>query len=377
MLQKAAFLLLYPPLSSGQWAAVWLHGLSMDLSVAAYLSVIPLLGAIVGDWLKKPRQQAILRRVLNIYFIICAVIIATITVVDLALYRYWHFRIDTTPIFYFTTSPSSAMASASFLEIAGGILAIVLLAWLLTKPFLFLDRICPKQSRRPTLDTALLIVAMPLLFLAIRGGMKVGTMNPSHAYFSTDTRLNHAAINPICNLLYSAIHQTNFGNQFRFFTHEEATAALAALNESTKTPKRSDGSGGSLSISDSLSIAKACFEGDSLSIAKESSGKEFLQLQRSFSSAVSPGDYRLLPALNLICLRAGMVMGSWVRGLMPVRSGFSTTEKVPKPSNATLSPSARASLIVENIASTASLACALVRPALVATALTSCVLFIF
>ena len=81
------------------------------------------------------------------------------------------------------------------------------------------------------------------------------------------------------------------------------------------------------------------------------------------------------PALNLMVLRAGMVMDSLVRGLMPVRSPFSVTAKVPNPSRATLSPSARAPAIASIVASREALAWALVRPAFSAIAEMSSDLF--
>lgn len=51
-------------------------------------------------------------------------------------------------------------------------------------------------------------------------------MNLSRAYFSTDGRLNHAAINPAFSLMYSATHQNKDYDRFVFMSDEEAETAL-------------------------------------------------------------------------------------------------------------------------------------------------------
>lgn len=225
-LQKAAFLLFYPPESDSGLSRVWLHGLSMDCSMAAYLSIVPLLAQLAALWLSGKWRRGVLA-VQKFYLVAVAIILAIVTVADLALYRYWHFRLDTTPLFYLSTSPAAAMASASALEIALAVIAIALLSWGLAKWLLFAAGALRKPVLKRWPDTIALIVAIPLLFLAIRGGVTVSTMNPGHAYFSSDARLNHAAINPAFNLLYSATHQANFGSQYRFMSDDEASHAIS------------------------------------------------------------------------------------------------------------------------------------------------------
>ena len=61
-----------------------------------------------------------------------------------------------------------------------------------------------------------------LLVLPIRGSLTVSTMNPSRAYFSQRRQLNHAATNPAFNLLYSATHQADFSERYRFFSPGQA-----------------------------------------------------------------------------------------------------------------------------------------------------------
>ena len=73
---------------------------------------------------------------------------------------------------------------------------------------------------------------------------------------------------------------------------------------------------------------------------------------------------------------AGISITSPVRGFLPVRAARVLTSNVPKPTRATLSPSARASEIESTTALTAASASFFESSALAATAATSYVLFI-
>mgnify|MGYP006914838079 CR=1 FL=1 len=49
--------------------------------------------------------------------------------------------------------------------------------------------------------SGVLLLLTGLLFIPIRGGFTVSTMNTGKVYFSTNQRLNHAAINPAFSLM--------------------------------------------------------------------------------------------------------------------------------------------------------------------------------
>jgi phosphoglycerol transferase MdoB-like AlkP superfamily enzyme len=64
-------------------------------------------------------------------------------------------------------------------------------------------------------------------------------MNPGYVYFSDNMYLNHTALNPVFNVLYSLSHQKDFGKQFRFMDDEVAhaiSADLMACNEQDSVP---------------------------------------------------------------------------------------------------------------------------------------------
>ena len=113
--QKVVFILyyykgFYSECTMGDFADVILHGLPLDAAIAGYLTAIPALLLIAGVWW----QGKALRYIFKGYYIFCAVLLALIFIGDLALYQYWGFRLDTTPLFYLKSSPKDAFASATF-----------------------------------------------------------------------------------------------------------------------------------------------------------------------------------------------------------------------------------------------------------------------
>lgn len=202
----------------GDWFDVIIHGLAMDCSVAGYFTLVPAL-IITASTLCGSRITGLL---LKIYSAFSAIVISLTYILDLILYDYWNFRLDATPLFYFFSSPSSAMASADFKASAIAVISVILLAsaiyFLLNYTVL---RIKVEKSRRIA-PFFLSFVITAALFIPIRGSFTVSTMNLSRSYFSDNQRLNHAAVNPIFSLLYSLTHQTDFASQFQYYAQDEA-----------------------------------------------------------------------------------------------------------------------------------------------------------
>ncbi len=234
VLQRPIFMAYYHDLYSnasfGDYFKVMWHGLPLDLSLAGYLTAIPGVLLIASAWTASP----LLRRIRQIYFGLTAFIMACIFIIDLGLYDFWGFRLDATPIFYFFSSPKDALASVSFWFIMSGILAILIYAALLYGIFYMVLIRERKPLKIPYLRlnvslTLLLLTAA--LFIPIRGGFTVSTMNLSKVYFSQDQRMNHAAINPAFSFMYSATHQTNFDKQYRFMDPKVADELFAEMTD--------------------------------------------------------------------------------------------------------------------------------------------------
>ncbi|MDE6347536.1 MAG: LTA synthase family protein, partial [Bacteroides sp.] len=238
MLQKPLFMLFYRSLyaeaSGADWLRVVWHGLPLDLSLAGYLTVLPGFLFIASAWtLSRP-----LWRLWCGYFGVVALLLSLIFTVDAGLYAYWGFRLDATPLFYFFSSPRDALASASLWTLLGGLLSMVLYAALLYALFhaLLLRRRLRLQMKLPyrrlTVSVVLLLFT-GALFLPIRGGFTVSTMNVGKAYFSANQRLNHAAINPAFSLMESLAKQKDFASQYRFMSSKEADSLFRPMIDSS------------------------------------------------------------------------------------------------------------------------------------------------
>lgn len=230
-------------------AVIW-HGLPLDLSMAGYLSVIPGFLSIAVVWLKRE----LVKPIMNIYFIIASLFITCSFLLNASLYPYWKYPLDSTPLFYFFTSPADAIASVSIWQV---ILSIVILI-VLTIGVWFTLRLrgekrqqysrygygyggfgSGKRNRFDDFDrhrgrtSIILLLLTGLLFLPIRGGITVSTMNTGQAYYSQNAYLNHSAVNPLFSLLESITHQEDFASQYRFMKDKEADKIFATMTSTS------------------------------------------------------------------------------------------------------------------------------------------------
>lgn len=234
VMAKIVFMLCYPSLYGGcglaDYLNVILHGLRLDMATAGYLTALPALFLVGSAWIRSVKGVAL---PLKIYLGMMIPIVVLIIMVDTTLYIYWDFKLDITPLFYFLSSPGAAMASTSAVTIVFSVIAWVAVsagAWWLMAAICGLSRYRVVTRCRAAVSGAMLLMAA-LLFIPIRGGFGVATINLSSAYFSQNMRLNHAAINPAFSLLYSAMHQQRFGDQFRFLPEGDAAAIMARIRD--------------------------------------------------------------------------------------------------------------------------------------------------
>lgn len=218
--------------------------------MAGYLSVIPGFLSIAVVWLKRD----LVKPIMNIYFIIASLFITCSFLLNASLYPYWKYPLDSTPLFYFFTSPADAIASVSIWQV---ILSIVILI-VLTIGVWFTLRMrgekrqqysrysygyggfgSGKRNRFDDFDrhrgrtSIILLLLTGLLFLPIRGGITVSTMNTGQAYFSQNAYLNHSAVNPLFSLFESITHQEDFASQYRFMKDKEADKIFATMTSTS------------------------------------------------------------------------------------------------------------------------------------------------
>lgn len=216
------------------WFRIQLHGMKMDLSVTAYLLVLPFLFIIGTSFFRKP----IFYRFSNIYMSIVLPVLILVTMIDARLYRYWGFRLDITPLIYLET-PKEAFASVTFpdffLPILIGIILLVI--------FLVLYRkiIAPvAKAFRPDylISPVSFLILTVLLVIPMRGGLGIAPLNVGSVYFHENMFANHAAINVNWNTVYSLTKKDKLTKKYRYFTVQKADSLFTELHpQSSQTAK--------------------------------------------------------------------------------------------------------------------------------------------
>ena len=213
-------------------AVIW-HGLPMDISVAGYLTIVPTLLALISIWL----HPALIRILHRTYLALASLLLSIVYCTDAVLYSFWQFRIDSTPFFYFLSSPKDALASVSVWWVLLGVVVMLLLTAVL---FIVLCKTIgtfPESkgiAKDRLIASAVMVVVLALLFVPIRGSLGTSTMNLGRVYYSENQKLNHAAINPCFSLLSSLMNDEDTKDQYRFMAADEANKLFSQITDKTK-----------------------------------------------------------------------------------------------------------------------------------------------
>ncbi|MDY5397376.1 MAG: LTA synthase family protein [Alistipes sp.] len=234
-LQKPLFMAWYAgeAAAAGAGAAEWFevlwHGLSLDLTVAGYVTAVPLLVMLLSLWVRL--SERLWRVLLTGYFALVALFTAVVFAVDLALYEHWGFRIDAT-VFIYLADPKEAMASVDWwLGVRQTLIAALCTAgilWLYRRTLRLFDGE-PLGVRSAVPATLLFAMLAAFDFLAIRGGMGASVANISKVCFSPEAFLNHAATNPLFSLLSSLGDNEDYAAAYPFYDDRTLDANFAAL----------------------------------------------------------------------------------------------------------------------------------------------------
>ncbi|MGL4632729.1 MAG: LTA synthase family protein [Leadbetterella sp.] len=215
---------------------VFQYGIKMDLSMSAYLCLLPYLWVSFSNFIKK----GIFQKSIFVYTFFWIAVLILIVLVDLETYNIWTFRIDSTPLLYLK-SPKEAFASIKSSPVFALLISfIVLLAvasnivyrilankiydWKVIKAF-------------PFLVYGVLISAV--LIIPIRGGFGIAPMNHSSVYFSNVNFANIAALNAPWNFFSSIIHKnSNKVNPYTYLPRRDIEKNFDSLYFSSgKYPK--------------------------------------------------------------------------------------------------------------------------------------------
>lgn len=244
VLQKSLFALLnhkctpHRP-SAGEIWRVYAKGAVSDAIVASYLTAIPMILALTAVYAPGfPTLTAT-----AIYGAAISVAVALITISDAVLYRYWNAKIDTS-VFAYLRHPKGAFASVSTLYIIVASAAVLTVCTIYCAGLVSTAHLCLRTAPLHTDSFAARLLApvewlvmAALLFMVIRG-LKIRPNNPSVVYFSPVPYLNHWALNPAYNLIYSLGTRNEFHGRYQSMSDSECLRTLSPYYPTSGIPEQ-------------------------------------------------------------------------------------------------------------------------------------------
>ena len=209
------------------------YSLPQSLSVSAWIMLPAFAVGIIyvfirGDWH---------RRFMIWYITLAFLAVLLLSSIDLVLYGFWGFRLDTTPLIYILDDPMAALAESPIWApfVSGG--SMLLFGWLI---YQVMCMVYPPRRRgassrmsrgaeqmREGIFNVVLTLACWILGWGGIGSLSYGM---SSAYHTDQMPLNHASTNPVYSFFHSHRQQsTPFSEQYRFMSDAEATAAYNEL----------------------------------------------------------------------------------------------------------------------------------------------------
>jgi phosphoglycerol transferase MdoB-like AlkP superfamily enzyme len=214
--------------SLSEVAFSFLYALRLDLSMIAYLSVLPLLSYLVLLFIPSFKLPKALGKFYISFFLL---IFSIISVFNLNLYREWGSKINYRAVDLGLNSTREAIASASSSPILLSLsILITLFTFSVYFAIKFIDLRIHNQEAAIWKKASTTFLMLLITFLAIRGGWQLSPINQSMAYYSNETVLNHAAVNTEWNLIHDII-SNKYGkdNPYQYYSREEAQKILSEI----------------------------------------------------------------------------------------------------------------------------------------------------
>lgn len=203
---------------------IFTHGIRMDLSMAAYFSLLP--GLLLGILYFRTGIQ--LWPIWIGYHGLMLFISSFVVVLDFELYRHWGFRLDATPLMYMS---KEAVGSGDMLRsvLLVGYFLIVFVISLFLFIRVFKSRFYALRATS-VINVPVVVFATALLIIPIRGSFGVAPMNTGFVYFhDTNIFANHAAVNVVWNFLYAVQKMNRLKYSDRYFDKAKTNEYYAEM----------------------------------------------------------------------------------------------------------------------------------------------------
>ena len=179
------------------------QALRLDLSMAAYIAVIPLIVYLV--WLFTKRKIINFNWVVN-YNRVLIILFGFFSIINFNTYREWGSKINYSAVAPIIFTPKEAIASSGTSPFLFSMFIwAVLISSGFYLNFLFTKRQIHFVKTPIFLKITVAVLLMGFNFLLIRGGWETAPNSQSMAYFSKYEILNHASLNTEWNLMSSIL----------------------------------------------------------------------------------------------------------------------------------------------------------------------------
>ncbi|MBD1396248.1 sulfatase-like hydrolase/transferase [Pontibacter sp. JH31] len=230
---RAIFLLYHSSrtqqLSTEDLYTIFSKGLRLDLSFSGYVSAIPFLAILATTLFPGLR----VRRFIRYYTYTTLALLSVLMAVDLELYTFWGFRLDSTPLLYLNTPGEMAASAAS-----APVLLLVVIALGTSLVFALLFRYTFDYQNYHLNFSKVTYAGIALTFAAVlilpmRGGWQQIPINQSVVYFSENPYANHAGLNMPWNLMNTMLkYNQEARNPYQYMEIDEAEALVSRLYQS-------------------------------------------------------------------------------------------------------------------------------------------------
>lgn len=202
------------------------YGLKMDVSLSAYLLIIPIFFFLFQSLILK---KAVSKWVLRLYCFFPTLLFAAITISNLPLYEAWGEKISRRAITLGIDTMGGVSSSVDIGMLAQA--AFVLVIYFTCAHFFYhLVVVRFAKYRSQPIGTVLLsfLIAAVVSFTFIRGGYGRATLNPSSVYFSDSNVANHVAVNTYWAFLKDMTKSAK-KNPYQYMDDADAKALLTGV----------------------------------------------------------------------------------------------------------------------------------------------------
>ena len=226
---RLMFLLLYGHLaeeiSFREAVLTFIYGFKQDILLTGYILIIPALAIAVFPFFR----SNLIKKGILLYSGIMLVILVLLYLTNLVMYQFWNYPIDKS-IFDYVGSPKEWLANTKTIQVF--LLLIIFLSLYILFWFIIFKKWLTnniKVLKPGWTSLVLLMLPFPLLFLPVQSKAGIIPANNPSVFFHENELLNHAAVNPVWNLIYSISESKHLSEKYNFISESEAIAVHDTL----------------------------------------------------------------------------------------------------------------------------------------------------